>query len=98
MALVPIRDGDLPSVLLLVREGVNTLTDEALSQSCERAHAHLGFYGFSVLEVPDGGCEELARLRPALRTRRRFMLADGHELVAAGFGLLPTLDYHIGPS
>ena len=43
MVLVPIRGGDPPTRLLLVREGVNTLTDEALFQSGERAHQHLGF-------------------------------------------------------
>lgn len=91
MVLVPIRGGDPPARLLLVREGVNTLTDEALLQSCERAHQHLGFRGFSVLEVPDGGYEELARLRPVFRMRRRFMLAEGHDLLAAGFGLSPDL-------
>jgi len=93
MALVSIRGGDPPEQLLLVREGVNTLGDEALRQACERAQAHLGIHGFSALEVPEGGFYELARLRPLLRTRSRFMLARGDDLRAAGFGLIPTLDH-----
>ncbi len=49
-------------------------------------------WGFSVLEVPDGDYELLARLRPLVRQRRLLLVADGHELVDAGLPLLPTLD------
>lgn len=55
--LVPIRGGELPRNLVLIREGVNTLTDEALSQACRRAHELTGIRGFSVLELPAGGFE-----------------------------------------
>lgn len=91
--LVPIRGGELPRNLVLIREGVNTLTDEALSQACRRAHELTGIRGFSVLELPAGGFEALARLRPLLRVRRSLRTADGHALAAAGFPLLPTWDY-----
>jgi len=50
-------------------------------------------WGFSVFEVPDGDYRLLVRLRPFIATRRRLLLADGPELVAAGFPLLPTLDH-----
>ncbi len=93
VALVSIRGGEPPTQFLLVREGVQTLTDEAIQRACETAQQHIGIYGFSVLEVPEGGYEELARLRPALRLRRRFMLANGRDLIAAGFALLPTLEH-----
>lgn len=93
MVLVSIRGGELPERLLLVREGANTLSDASLERACSRAHELIGVYGFSVLEVPGGGLEELARLRPILRTRRRIMLAAGSDLIGAGFALLPTLDY-----
>jgi hypothetical protein len=45
-----------------------------------------------VLEVPDGDYHELARMRPIVTQRRLLMVADGHQLVADGFPLLPTLD------
>ena len=91
--LVPIRGGELPHRLVLVREGVNTLTDAALEQACQRSHELMGIRGFSVLELPRGGFEALARLRPLLRVRRNVRTADGHSVVAAGFVLLPTWDY-----
>lgn len=91
--LVPIRGGELPAHLVLIREGVNTLTDIALATACERAHELTGIYGFSVLELPPGGYEALARLRPLLRIRRQLRTANGHALMAAGFALLPTWEY-----
>lgn len=78
---------------MLIREGVNTLTDAALAMACQRAHELTGIYGFSVLELPTGGYEALARLRPLLRVRRQIRTADGHALAAAGFALLPTWEY-----
>lgn len=73
--LVPIRGGELPHRLVLVREGVNTLTDAALEQACQRSHELMGIRGFSVLELPRGGFEALARLRPLLRVRRNVRTA-----------------------
>ncbi|MFJ9393046.1 hypothetical protein ACIRON_29785 [Nocardioides sp. NPDC101246] len=91
--LVPIRDDDVPSTLVVLREGVNTLSDESLAAACERAHGEIGLLGFSVLEVPHGDFAELARLRPLLKVRRKVRTALGAELVAAGFVLVPTLDF-----
>ncbi|MFT4010754.1 MAG: hypothetical protein QM655_12025 [Nocardioidaceae bacterium] len=91
--LVPIRGGDPPKTLVLVREGVQTLSDTALEQACARTYELMGLHGFSVLEVPEGGYQELARLRPLLRTRRRIMIASGRDLTTAGFALVPTMDY-----
>lgn len=53
----------------------------------------MGHLGFSVLEVPDGDYQLLARLRPIVTTRRRLLVAEGPELVAAGLPVLPTLDH-----
>jgi hypothetical protein len=50
-------------------------------------------WGFSVFEVPDGDYYQLARLRPLVAERRQLLVADGHELAAAGFPLFPTLDF-----
>jgi hypothetical protein len=89
-----LRDQELPQALVVVRLGVTTLSDQRLADACERTHARWGIWGFSVLEVPDGDdYERLARLRPEVRLRRQFLLADGRSLVAAGFPLLPTLDF-----
>ena len=57
------------------------------------SRARWGIWGFSVLEVPDGDYQLLARLRPIVATRRLLLLAHGADLVAAGFPLLPTLDH-----
>ncbi|MCR1782323.1 hypothetical protein KVF89_07245 [Nocardioides carbamazepini] len=91
--LVPIRSDDIPRTLLVLREGTNTLSNDSLAAACERAHAEIGMYGFSVLEVPGGGFAELARLRPLLRVRRKVMLASGRELIDDGFPLVPTFDH-----
>ena len=52
----------------------------------------MGIWGFSVLEVPDGSFEQLARVRPIVADRRQFLVAEGAELIDDGFPLLPTLD------
>jgi hypothetical protein len=49
-------------------------------------------WGFSVLEVPSGDFEALARLRPLVAERRQVLVAHRPDLVADGFTLLPTLD------
>lgn len=80
-------------MLAVVRLGTVTLEDAALSKSVAECHDRWGIWGFSVLEVPDGDYEALARLRPIVATRRRLLVASGPGLVAAGFPLLPTLDH-----
>ena len=87
-----LRDEPMPDLLVVVRLGVNTLQDEHLARSSTECHHRWGFWGFSVLEVPGGDFDELARLRPIVASRRRLHLAHGADLVAAGFPLLPTLD------
>ncbi|HYN34303.1 MAG TPA: hypothetical protein VES40_16885 [Ilumatobacteraceae bacterium] len=49
-------------------------------------------WGFSVLEVPEGDYDQLARLRPIVVERRQLLVADAAELIDDGFPLLPTLD------
>jgi hypothetical protein len=89
-----LRDQQTPKTLAVVRLGVRTLASDRLRDACTRCHERWGVWGFSVLEVPDGDdFDRLARLRPELTQRRQLLIADGHELAAAGFPLFPTLDY-----
>ena len=87
-----LRDEPVPDLLVVVRLGSNTLLDDHLSRSTAESHARWGIWGFSVLEVPDGDYDQLARMRPIVATRRRLLVAHGADLIAAGFPLLPTLD------
>ena len=87
-----LRDDAAAPGLLVVRLGAVTLGDEQLRRSAEECHARWGFWGFSVLEVPDGDYNELARLRPIVAERRQLLVAHGASLIEGGFPLLPTLD------
>lgn len=87
---VIVRDSPVPEALVVLRMGSNTLSDNALTQACERAHAAMGLHAFSVFEIPNHDYAELARLEPILITRPKVLEASGPELVAAGFALLPT--------
>jgi hypothetical protein len=88
-----LRDEPIPDVLVVVRLGANTLNDRRLAGACQRTHGRWGIWGFSVLEVPDRDYEQLARLRPLVAERRQLLVADGHDLAAAGFPLFATLDH-----
>ena len=74
----------------VIRLGARTLTDESLTEQCDRTFTRWGIYGFSVLEVPGGDCDLLARLVPIVAVRPRLFEAAGDELIEAGFPLLPT--------
>ena len=91
--LITLRDGQVPTHLVVLRMGSKTLSDNALSQACERTYASLGVHAFSVFEVPDHDFEELARLEPILLSRPKMLEASGPELLTAGFPLLPTAKY-----
>jgi hypothetical protein len=88
-----LRPAHLPDSLVVVRLGSVTLSDAVLHRSTAETRARWGLWGFSVLEVPDGDYQLLARLRPIVRTRRRLLVADALSVVTAGFPLLPTLDH-----
>jgi hypothetical protein len=88
-----LRDNPIPELLVVVRLGSVTLKDDALHKSVDESHDRWGIWGFSVLEVPGGDYQLLARLRPLVATRRLLFVANGPDLVAAGFPLLPTLDH-----
>lgn len=75
---------------MLLRLGVNTLSDGALARSCEQSFASLGMHAFSVFGLPDGGYHELARLVPVFVYRPKFLEAIARDVLAAGFALLPT--------
>jgi hypothetical protein len=90
---LPMRDALAPPGLIVVRLGARTLDDELLRRSVDECHKRWGIWGFSVLEVPDGEFEQLARVRPIVADRRQFMVADGEALIDDGFPLLPTLDW-----
>jgi hypothetical protein len=87
-----LRDRNVPAVLVVVRLGSVALDDGPLRKSVIECHDRWGLWGFSVLEVPDGDYRMLARMRPIVAARRRLLVADGLEVVEAGFPLLPTLD------
>lgn len=91
--LVPIRGGELPQRLVLVREGVNTLTDAALEQACQRPHELMGIRGFSALEPPRGGFEARAPPSPAASSAER---ADGRRPFRRGCRLRAPA--HVGLS
>jgi hypothetical protein len=88
-----LRDETVPDLLVVVRLGSATLAAGAPEKSVQESHARWGIWGFSVLEVPGGDYGLLARLRPIVATRRLLLVAEGRDLVAAGFPLLPTLDH-----
>jgi hypothetical protein len=88
-----LRHAQQPTLIVVVRLGSRTLDDDHLARSAAETYGRWGVWGFSVLEVPDGDYELLARLRPIVRERRALLVADGAELTRAGFALLPTLDH-----
>lgn len=91
---IQLRHQSVPGIIVLVRLGVVTLEARRLLEACERSHARWGIWGFSVLEVPDGdNFAQLVRLRPEVGERRQVLIANGSDLIADGFPLLPTLDY-----
>lgn len=90
MKSINVRDERPPIRLVLLRLGVNTLSDGRLTKSCEESFARMGLHAFSVFGLPDGGYDELARLVPIFVHRRKFLEAVAGEVVAAGFTLLPT--------
>jgi hypothetical protein len=87
-----LRDEIAPPGLVVVRLGVRTLDHELMARSVAESHDRWGLWGFSVLEVPGGDYEKLARMRPIVADRRQFLIADGSDLIEDGFPLLPTLD------
>ena len=87
-----LRDEAVVPRLVVVRLGARTLERDHLRRSVEESHKRWGIWGFSVLEVPDGDYNQLARVRPVVADRRQILIADGLELVDSGFPLLPTLD------
>jgi hypothetical protein len=68
------------------------MDDDLLFRSVEQCHERWGIWGFSVLEVPDGDYDQLARMRPIVAERRQLLVADATALIDDGFPLLPTLD------
>ena len=87
-----LREAEPPGLLIVVRLGARTLEDDSLTRSVQECHGRWGIWGFSVLEVPDGDYERLARLRPIVTERRQLLTSDGHALISAGFPLIATLD------
>jgi hypothetical protein len=93
MEPLALRYAPVPDLLVVVRLGSATLDDEALRRTVRETHERWGIWGFSVLELPGGDYGLLARLRPIVATRRLLLPAEGATLVAAGFPVLPTLDF-----
>lgn len=57
----------------------------------------MGHLGVSVLEVPDGDYQLLARMRPIVVTRRRLFVAKGPELSLQDFLCSPPWTARTGP-
>ena len=87
-----LRDESVIPGLVIVRLGSRTVDDEILSLSVAECHNRWGIWGISVLEVPGGDYNQLARLRPIMTERRQLLVADAAALIDDGFPLLPTLD------
>lgn len=85
-----LRDEPVPEVLVLVRLGSKTMGDDHLRRSCELSHGRWGFWAFSMFEVPGGDYHALVRARPFVAERRLLFVADGPDLVTAGFPLFAT--------
>ena len=90
MKAISVRDEQPPPRLVLLRLGVNTLTDAALARSCQRSFASMGLHAVSVFGLPQGGYEELARLVPIFVHRPKFLEATARDVLDGGFALLPT--------
>ena len=87
-----VRDDSVIPGLVVVRLGSRTVEDEILSRSVAECHNRWGIWGISVLVVPGGDYNQLARLRPIMTERRQLLVADAAALMDDGFPLLPTLD------
>ena len=87
-----LRDADAAGIVV-VRFGEVTLLDPSLADAAAKCHERWGIWGFSVFEVPGEDYGELVRLRPAIAVRRLLLEARAHDLIAAGFALLPTLGH-----
>ncbi len=93
-----LRDAAVPTLLSVVRLGSTTLVEKHLLRSCEESYGRWGIRGFSVLEVPDGDYQLLARLRPIVASRGFLLEADGQELIApASLRCRPSI-VRTGPS
>jgi len=88
-----LRNEPVPDLLVVIRLGSLTLEEPSLRRSVDECHERWGVWGFSVLEVPGGDYQLLARLRPIVATRRMLFVARGIDLIDAGFPVLPTLDH-----
>lgn len=88
-----LREASIPSTLVLIRFGRNTLADDNLRRSCEMTLSRWGLYGFSVFELPDGDYDRLARLVPLLLDRQWVLEAAASDLLGGGFSVLPTRDH-----
>jgi len=91
MKLVPLRGEEPPDdVVVVVRAGVNGLTDETIRRSAAAAHYELGFYGISVFLAIDLPVDELCASTDYLRRYSQIQESTAGRLRAAGFALLAT--------
>jgi hypothetical protein len=71
---ITLRDEAATPGLVVVRLGARTMDDGLLQRSVDECHDRWGIWGFSVLEVPGGDYERLARIRPIVADRRQFLM------------------------
>ena len=78
------------SPILVVRGGVNSLTDEVVLRAAALTRTRWGIDGISVYEAPDGDLVALAHRVRAMAERPLVRTAFAAVVRAAGFPLLDT--------
>ena len=86
-----LRDEPPPdNLLLVVRGGVNSLSDVVLNRSAGDCWERYGFFGVSVFGAPGDDLIALSRVNMAIRRRRQVRSARCGALRAAGFEVAAT--------
>jgi hypothetical protein len=86
-----LRDEPPPAdLLLVVRGGVNSLSDTALDRSASDCWEQYGFFGVSVFAAPRDDLIALSRSNAAIRRRSEVRTARCGSLRAAGFEVAAT--------
>lgn len=88
---IRLRGDDPPAdATLVIRGGVQSLSDELLERAAETNRAAFGFWAISVFLAPGDDLVALSREVPAIRRRRSVRTAACGVLRSAGFALLDT--------
>lgn len=83
-------EAPVDDLLLVVRGGLNGLSDVVLDRSVADCWDEHGFFGVSVFAAPGDDLVMLSRANPAIRIRRQVRVARVGGLRAAGFEVAAT--------